>query len=650
MIRRKVALETMRMSERRRARRTPAVVSNRVTSLAIKTLGRALLSALFGVTLPAVTQAAPSPAPTMVEHGVTASPIAAPRDDWKWPGQVTDESVKKALVRPTVAALMSEMERAMRGLQLPQRQPPYFLAYTLLDVEQRLVVGQLGSVIQSQRQVGRTLRPEVRVGSMTLDNSFAVSEGGVPGVEAFGQELVLDDDPTALRTSIWLATDAAYRAATAALEQKSAQRASERELEARPFDFAPEKPTQLVSTESAALPDLAQLEQLVSTVSKEFLAFPEVDESVVTAAAWRIERTLLTSEGTLVITPTQVVEVTIECNTQADDGMPLSHQITLFGAQNPAELRDAARRMATELTELRRAPLAPDYYGPVLFSGVSAPQILQELLANTVVGTPVPNEGAWARRLQRRVLPDSVNLVDDPTLHQLGDVKLLGAYEADDEGTPAQRVSLVERGRLETLLMSRTPSRDIGNSNGHGRTGYASWTRGAVGNLILSTREPTPLATQRRQLMKSAPIAGQPALEIERLGPREFATNGGAPPAVERAFLISPEGKRTLVRGVTLSEMQVRDLKDVVSVGNEPVVYGVLQNAGGFSVPTAFVSPSLLFEEIEIKRIKESPALPKFLPKSGTTTRAADGPRASVATRVVDVTRGTEVGAVCLRR
>lgn len=608
-----------------------------------KTLRTALASALLGFALPVgLTQAAPPDesarrasstssaakggtahsrsrelaSPLPVQQAATEPLSSVARTDWQWPGQVTDEAVKQALTRPSVVALMAEMERAMRGLQLPQRQPPYFLAYTLLDVEQRLVIGQLGTVIQSQRQVGRTLRPEVRVGSMTLDNSFAVSEGAMPGVEAFGQELVLDDDPTALRTSIWLATDAAYRAATAALEQKAAQRASERELEARPFDFAPEKPTQLVVAEPVPLPDIAELEELVSVVSKEFLAFSEIDESVVTAAAWRIGRTLLTSEGTLVITPTQIVEITIECNTQADDGMPLNHQITVFGVPDRTELREMAKRLATELTELRHAPLAPDYYGPVLFSGVSAPQILQELLANTVVGTPVPSEGSWARRLQRRVLPDSVNLVDDPTMQQFGDEKLLGAYQADDEGTPAQKVSLVERGLLKTLLMSRTPSRDIGNSNGHGRTGYATWTRGAVGNLILSTREPTPLAKQRLQLTKSAPIAGQPALEIERLGPREFATNGGAPPAVERAFLVSPGGKRTLVRGVTLSEMQVRDLKDLISVGNEPMVHDVLQNAGGFSVPTSFVSPSLLFEEIEVKRVKESPALPKFLPKS----------------------------------
>lgn len=540
---------------------------------------------------------------------------------WEWPGlrgtaaKPTDEAVKQTLAQPTVAALLREMERAMRDLRLPRREPPYFIAYTLLDVEQRLVVGQLGTVVQSQVQAGRTLQPEVRVGSRALDNSFAFGGGGF-GLEGLGNSLVRDDDEMALRAGIWTATDGAYRAAVAALEQKATQRASERELEARPFDFAPAEPTQLILPDPEPLPPVEELERLVRVVSKEFADFPEIHESVVTAAAWRIRRTLLTSEGTLVVTPTQVVEVNIECNTQADDGMPLSHESTIFSSLDAEDLRSAARRLATELTELRHAPLVPDYYGPVLFTGVAAPQIVQELLSYSVVGTPVPQEGPWARRLNRRVLPETVELVDDPTSSTLHGQPLMGSYVADDEGVLAERVHLVERGFLKTLLMSRTPSRDIGKSNGHGRSGYASWARGTVGNLILSTRLPTALTRQRKLLLSLNKGAGDiGGLEIERLSPRDFGTNGAAPPAVERAFLVSPQGKRTLVRGVNLSEMQVRDLKDVVSVGNEPVVYHVLQSAGGFSIPTSFVSPALLFEEIEVKKPNESLALPKFLPK-----------------------------------
>ena len=46
-----------------------------------------------------------------------------------------------------------------------------------------------------------------------------------------------------------------------------------------------------------------------------------------------------------------------------------------------------------------------------------------------------------------------------------------GAYVVDDEGVPAKDVTLVEKGRLVTLLTSRTPQKNLLQSNGHGRNG-----------------------------------------------------------------------------------------------------------------------------------------------------------------------------------
>ncbi len=93
----------------------------------------------------------------------------------------------------------------MSQLKLPQRQTPYFIAYSLLEVEQQLVVGQLGVVVQSEHQHARSLRPEVRVGTPSMDNSHTMTESG-----GFGQgnaPLPLDNDELALRTAIWAATD-----------------------------------------------------------------------------------------------------------------------------------------------------------------------------------------------------------------------------------------------------------------------------------------------------------------------------------------------------------------------------------------------------------------------------------------------------------
>ena len=61
---------------------------------------------------------------------------------------------------------------------------------------------------------------------------------------------------------------------------------------------------------------------------------------------------------------------------------------------------------------------------------------------------------------------------------------MFGSYRVDDEGVPAQRVSLIEKGVLKTLLMSRTPRKEITSSNGHARAPRFSASRAHVGTLL----------------------------------------------------------------------------------------------------------------------------------------------------------------------
>ena len=67
------------------------------------------------------------------------------------------------------------------------------------------------------------------------------------------------------------------------------------------------------------------------------------------------------------------------------------------------------------------------------------------------------------------MLPDAFSVSDTPSLTQFGGNRVPGAYAVDDEGVPAKDVTLVEKGRLVTLLTSRTPQRTCPQSNGHGR-------------------------------------------------------------------------------------------------------------------------------------------------------------------------------------
>src|SRR5262249_5419859 len=102
----------------------------------------------------------------------------------------------------------------------------------------------------------------------------------------------------------------------------------------------------------------------------------------------------------------------------------------------------------------------------------------------------------WTGRVGTRVLPQSVTLVDDPTVAEFHSQPLVGNYEVDEEGIKGQRVVLVENGALHNLLMSRRPGPDFEHSNGHGRAAFLSDPRPAMSNLFLvssATQNPAEL-------------------------------------------------------------------------------------------------------------------------------------------------------------
>src|SRR5262249_58431810 len=113
-------------------------------------------------------------------------------------------------------------------------------------------------------------------------------------------------------------------------------------------------------------------------------------------------------------------------------------------------------------------------------------------------GTPPPKtasagsddggqQSVLAGKLGQRVAAPTLSLVDDPLLASgPGKAPLLGNYRVDDEGVPAQRVSLIEQGVLKSLLMSRTPRKQIARSNGHGRAPRFAGVRAHVGTLVLT--------------------------------------------------------------------------------------------------------------------------------------------------------------------
>jgi hypothetical protein len=177
---------------------------------------------------------------------------------------------------------------------------------------------------------------------------------------------------------------------------------------------------------------------------------------------------------------------------------------------------------------------------------------------------------------------------------------------------------LIEKGLLKTLLMTRTPRKEITRSNGHGRAPRFAGVRAHVGTLVLTGAKGQKRAdlmttldkiakgggitTYVVRLLDDGSIPGGDADDLAAL----FSFGGGShgPPPIRPLVVYRvAHGKETLVRGVTLENLLPRSFKEVAATGNEPVVYNYQDGGGGFSgVPSTIIAPALLFPDVDVRR------------------------------------------------
>jgi predicted Zn-dependent protease len=317
--------------------------------------------------------------------------------------------------------------------------------------------------------------------------------------------------------------------------------------------------------------------------------------------------------------------VEVEASSEAADGMRLRHWIPFnagsFEQLPPApEITKAIRQMAADLTALRSAPvLDADYSGPVLFTGQASAEMFARVLGPNLSGQRLPlseqQQGQTTRselldRLNRPVLPRFLSIFDDPTAQRIGNQELLGHYQVDDQGVPARRVSLIEQGVLKTLLMSRRPGKDMPQSNGHGRSGVPGRESAQIGNLFIQSTEGKSYDDLKQQLIKMCLEENlQYGLLVKALVP-DGRSPIGMPVLTYKVYV--SDGHEELIRGAFAQGIPIRSLRQIEAVGNDAFVVNRLTGSNELPTPTSIVAPSVLLEEMELKRptgTQQKPAL-----------------------------------------
>ena len=519
---------------------------------------------------------------------------------------------------PLLKAMQQELERERDLLLLPGMQRPYFIEYRLDDYQTYEALADYGAITREERNHQRVVRVTVRVGDYTTDSSSSRGEGSV--------ELAPEDnDPAALRYALWTTTDEAYKAALRAYATKQAQ--------LKRFEKPPTEKDFSAATPVVSVEPLVKLEvneddwkKRLVDASGVFLTDPAlrtcapyVQYSSASLRAVVVNRFQVNSEGTVVRHGYGGYTADYNVGGQADDGMRLGRQNGSTAAvASQLESAAAFHRRAVEdvksFEALRNAPVADaeDFHGPVLFSGDAASDVLNRLFVPNIeadrpeMGTTARTTGAYQSSYKAKVLPEILDVVDDPRLATFEGHAVVGAYKIDDEGVPAQAVNVVQRGKLTNYLIGRTPVRDFPASNGHGRAAPGQAARAAASVVVFKAVTPVPAAEMHRKLVAMANEQDRDVYEVETLG-------GELVPRL--LYRVHPDGSRQLVRGAVFDELDNRSLRsDVVAAGDDAYINQTLG-----AVPETTIAPSLLFGDIGVKRAtEEQQKLPYYAPPAAS--------------------------------
>ena len=504
-------------------------------------------------------------------------------------------------------AMRAELERSKAQLKMDRVDAPYYIEYRVFDTDQYSAEAAFGSLRSNVRTRFRFLRVVVRIGDYKQDSYFGQGEGTL-------DIMPVDDDVLALRRQLWLATDRAYKTAAESLTAKQAQ-LKQLNIDQPVDDFARVDPVQSVGPLVGLEFDPEPFKKMLQDASAVYRSDPDIETSQASLRFQAVNRYFVNSEGTVIRSGQNLYEMSVACTTQAADGMSLSrdngfHVANIKELPSAAEFVARAQKLTATLRDLRAAPLVEEEYrGPVLFSADASTRVFADLIGDNILGHKpelgknARTTGAFAASYKSRVLPDFISVVSDPTISSYGGGSLLGRYQFDDEGVRAQKVSLIEKGMLVNYLIGREPIRDFPASNGHARAQIPNGkAQPHNSNLIVTASQSTPKDEMTKKLMD---LCRQRDLaycyRVETFGAKL------TPRLLYKVW--TKDGHEELVRGAVFGDLDIRSVRsNLVAAGDDVYI-----DNSPLNVPHSVVAPSILFDELEVKRAnQDKEKLPEY--------------------------------------
>lgn len=526
---------------------------------------------------------------------------------------------------PMLEILSNELMRNFKTLK-KQKPPVYYLSYQLRVMKELNLIAVAGDLSQNTKGSFGWLDVDARVGSTQTDNTHELKgfwnkyrlEGGVVPTDQKSRR--------ALRHLLWRSTQKAVEKAQDDYNNVvSNKQVSSASLDPSD-DFVPPQKQLFCQTHPEITYDRQEIANRLKEISALVKEYNFIDKSAFAFSLSQEDTFFVNSVGSRLRTPRILGRYSFMIQAQTPEGMILERNAIYDGVKmedfpSLETMKEDFARMAQELKALLAAPAMEPYTGPVILKNRASGVFFHEILGHRLEGHRQKSDSfgqTFTNRVGKQVVSPILNVSDNPLLSQFQGVPLRGYYLFDDEGNPAQNVTLIEKGILKNFLMSSSPIKNFSQSNGHGRKEFGYRAVSRMGNTIITPVKAVSYEELEKQLLAEIKRQNKPyGLIIDDISGGFTMTETSAPQAFKvnplLVYKIYPDGHKEIVRGVDLVGTPLTSFSKVIAAADDYAVFNGSCGAESGWVPVSAVSPSILVSEMEVEKVHKNPSKPPIL-------------------------------------
>lgn len=509
---------------------------------------------------------------------------------------------------------------------------PYYCSFLLRDIEWFNTWASSGSVYRKRSDHTRNVYADIRVNSYKRDQT---TNGGLfdndDELESINHITLPIDTKChdALRLALWRLSEAKFREALTDYSEKEAARVSTVDENGKYASFTKLPPCYDVKYSRLETLDENKWVNFCKTASKWIAELPKVSTSWVEFDTSQETKLFVSTENRIIVRHFRIFSLFAVMRNLTKEGVNIEQNL-VFHVTTQKELPTAKQfkklilEKHKQLLNLIHSKRIHSFSGPVLLAQKPAGLLFHEAIGHRLEGNRLLFSGegqTFKGKVGQKIIEVPLDISDDPTVTRFKSRGCIGAYDFDDEGTPAAEAKLVQDGALTGFLNSRAAIPVPNNTlNGHARSRKYQRPISRMAVTIVKGKNPVTWDELKQKLIEEIRAQKKP------FGMIVYETAGGETDTTKYDFqafsgeisyatLVTKTGREYVVRGVNFVGTPLQALSSIIAVGDEQILENHYCGAESGIIPVSTISPAILIKNLELQAKNEELVTQYILPR-----------------------------------